>query len=102
MSINKPYRGPDDLPQAIPVFPLSGALLLPLGQLPLNIFEPRYMQMIDDAMRGDRIIGMVQLLSDAPGQGSVPCAASPRSTACRSIGKASTPRRAICSSTRCP
>ena len=72
MSINKPYRGPDDLPRAIPVFPLSGALLLPLGQLPLNIFEPRYMAMIDDALRGDRIIGMVQLLSDAPGQGSRP------------------------------
>jgi uncharacterized protein len=72
MSINKPYRGPDDLPQVIPVFPLSGALLLPLGQLPLNIFEPRYMAMIDDALKGDRIIGMVQLLSDAPGQGSRP------------------------------
>ena len=72
MSINKPYRGPDELPQVIPVFALSGALLLPLGQLPLNIFEPRYMAMIDDAMKGDRIIGMVQLLSDAPGQGSKP------------------------------
>ena len=72
MSINKPYRGPDDLPQVIPVFPLSGALLLPLGQLPLNIFEPRYMAMIDDAMKSDRIIGMVQAMSDAPGQGSKP------------------------------
>lgn len=72
MSINKPYSGPDDLPQVIPVFALSGALLLPLGQLPLNIFEPRYMAMIDDAMKGDRIIGMVQQLSDAPGQGSKP------------------------------
>jgi hypothetical protein len=72
MSINKPYRGPDELPQVIPVFALSGALLLPLGQLPLNIFEPRYMAMIDDAMKGDRIIGMVQLLSDAPGQGPRP------------------------------
>ena len=72
MSINKPYRGPDELPQVIPVFALSGALLLPLGQLPLNIFEPRYLAMIDDAMKGDRIIGMVQLLSDAPGQGPKP------------------------------
>lgn len=72
MSINKPYGGPADLPQVIPVFALSGALLLPLGQLPLNIFEPRYMAMVDDAMKGDRIIGMVQLLSDAPGQGSKP------------------------------
>ena len=72
MSINKPYGGPADLPQVIPVFALSGALLLPLGQLPLNIFEPRYMAMIDDALKGDRIIGMVQLLSDTPGQGAKP------------------------------
>ena len=49
-----------DLPQVIPVFPLPGAILLPRGQLPLNIFEPRYLNMIDDAMAGDRIIGMVQ------------------------------------------
>ena len=65
MSINKPYRGPEDLPEVIPVFPLSGALLLPRGQLPLNIFEPRYMSMIDDAVRSDRLIGMVQLSEDA-------------------------------------
>ena len=44
----------------IPVFPLAGALLLPRGQLPLNIFEPRYLKMVDDAMRGSRIIGMIQ------------------------------------------
>ena len=72
MSINKPYRGPQDLPQVIPVFALNGALLLPLGQLPLNIFEPRYMAMIDDAMKADRIIGMVQVLSDAPDKGGKP------------------------------
>lgn len=49
-----------DLPQVIPVFPLDGAVLLPGGELPLRIFEPRYLNMIDDAMAGDRIIGMVQ------------------------------------------
>ena len=49
-----------DLPQVIPIFPLPGAILLPRGQLPLNIFEPRYLNMIDDAMAGDRIIGMIQ------------------------------------------
>ena len=49
-----------DLPQVIPVFPLDSALLLPRGQLPLNIFEPRYLNMIDDAMAGDRVIGMIQ------------------------------------------
>ena len=65
MSMNKPYRGPEDLPEVIPVFPLNGALLLPRGQLPLNIFEPRYMSMIDDAIRSERLIGMVQLSEDA-------------------------------------
>jgi uncharacterized protein len=54
------YRRASDLPQLIPVFPLDGALLLPRGQLPLNIFEPRYLNMIDDAMAGERIIGMIQ------------------------------------------
>jgi Lon protease-like protein len=49
-----------DLPQVIPVFPLPGTILLPRGQLPLNIFEPRYLNMVDDAMAGDRVIGMLQ------------------------------------------
>ena len=56
-----------DLPQVIPVFPLSGVLLLPRGQLPLNIFEPRYLNMVDDAMAGDRLIGMVQPSGGAAG-----------------------------------
>lgn len=54
------YRRASDLPQVIPVFPLDGALLLPGGDLPLQIFEPRYLNMVDDAMAGDRMIGMVQ------------------------------------------
>lgn len=50
-----------DLPEVIPVFPLPGALLLPRARLPLNIFEPRYLAMLDDALRSDhRLIGMVQ------------------------------------------
>lgn len=49
-----------DLPEIVPVFPLDGAILLPRAQLPLNIFEPRYLNMIDDAMAGDRAIVMVQ------------------------------------------
>lgn len=49
-----------DLPAVIPVFPLAGALLLPRGRLPLNIFEPRYLAMVDDALRHGRVIGMVQ------------------------------------------
>ncbi len=54
------YIRASDLPQVIPVFPLAGAIVLPRGQLPLNIFEPRYLNMIDDAMAGDRIVGMIQ------------------------------------------
>ena len=62
-----------DLPTTIPVFPLTGALLLPMGQLPLNIFEPRYLKMVDDALRGDRVIGMVQPLApDDSNQGAGP------------------------------
>src|ERR1700758_55614 len=61
MPINADYRGPGDLPQVIPVFPLPGALLLPRGQMPLNIFEARYLAMIDDSLRdGHRLIGMIQ------------------------------------------
>lgn len=61
MPINSEYRGPGDLPETIPVFPLAGALLLPRGQMPLNIFEPRYLEMIDDCLRdGHRIVGMIQ------------------------------------------
>ena len=61
MPMNARYLGPGDLPEVIPVFPLAGALLLPRGQLPLNIFEPRYLMMIDDALlSGRRLIGMIQ------------------------------------------
>ncbi len=61
MPMNAEYRGPEDLPEVIPVFPLPGALLLPRGQLPLNIFEPRYLSMVDDSLRdGHRLIGMIQ------------------------------------------
>ncbi|PJG53888.1 peptidase S16 [Bradyrhizobium forestalis] len=61
MPINIEYRGPADLPEIIPVFPLPGALLLPRGQMPLNIFEPRYLAMVDDSFRdGHRLIGMIQ------------------------------------------
>jgi uncharacterized protein len=61
MPINAEYRGPVELPEIIPVFPLAGALLLPRGQMPLNIFEQRYLAMVDDALRdGHRLIGMIQ------------------------------------------
>jgi Lon protease-like protein len=61
MPMNAVYQKPDDLADVIPIFPLPGALLLPRGQMPLNIFEPRYLAMIDDALRdGHRMIGMIQ------------------------------------------
>ncbi|MFD1696008.1 LON peptidase substrate-binding domain-containing protein [Roseibium aestuarii] len=57
---NAIYETIADLPPVLPVFPLSGALLLPRTQLPLNIFEPRYIAMIDAALAGNRLIGMIQ------------------------------------------
>src|SRR5690242_11316037 len=73
MPMNAHYRGPVDLPETIPVFPLPGALLLPRGQMPLNIFEPRYLAMIDDALRsGHRLIGMIQPDAAHPGSENRP------------------------------
>lgn len=72
MASNVKYRAPSDLPDTIPVFPLPGALLLPRGNLPLNIFEPRYLAMIDDALKGPRLIGMIQPDDTKPGSASHP------------------------------
>lgn len=58
--MHKGYHTLDDLATRIPIFPLSGVVLLPRSMLPLNIFEPRYLAMVDDAMRGAHLIGMVQ------------------------------------------
>ena len=56
-----PFDPPyDELPAVIPIFPLTGVLLLPRGRLPLNIFEPRYLAMVSDALTYPRLIGMVQ------------------------------------------
>ena len=52
--------GFEDLPRVVPLFPLPGVLLLPGGRLPLNIFEPRYLAMVRDALAGERAIGMIQ------------------------------------------
>jgi uncharacterized protein len=54
------YRRPADLPPRIPVFPLRGAILLPRATLPLNVFEPRYLSMLEDVMSGQRVIGVLQ------------------------------------------
>jgi uncharacterized protein len=65
MSDRTPGRNPfepsfEQLPDTLPIFPLSGVLLLPGGKLPLNVFEPRYLAMVMDALAGHRMIGMVQ------------------------------------------
>jgi uncharacterized protein len=73
MPMNATYRGPGELPTVIPVFPLPGALLLPRGQMPLNIFEPRYLAMVDDALADrHRLIGMIQPDTAHPGPESKP------------------------------
>ncbi len=60
MIVEPKPRFKTQLPETIPVFPLAGALLMPGAQLPLNIFEPRYLRMVDDALAGARTIGMIQ------------------------------------------
>jgi uncharacterized protein len=78
MSISSRYREPTDLPKTIPLFPLAGALLLPRTDLPLNIFEPRYLLMIEEAMKAERVIGIIQPQgssdSNQPALESVGCA----------------------------
>jgi Lon protease-like protein len=72
MAMNVVYRSAEDLADVIPVFPLPGALLLPRGQMPLNIFEPRYLAMVDEALRTNRLIGMIQPDLEAGGTPHVP------------------------------
>src|SRR5256885_11668469 len=73
MPMNAAYRAPGELPPIIPVFPLPGALLLPRGQMPLNIFEPRYLAMVDDALADrHRLIGMIQPDTARPGRDEKP------------------------------
>src|SRR5829696_6848008 len=72
MAMNVVYRGPQDLADVIPVFPLPGALLLPRGQMPLNIFEPRYLAMVDEALRTNRLVGMIQPDPEGGGTALVP------------------------------
>jgi Lon protease-like protein len=55
----------DQLGATVPLFPLAGVLLLPRGVLPLNVFEPRYIAMVDDALAADRLVGMVQPVDPA-------------------------------------
>lgn len=63
--VNERYRGSGDLPQVLPVFPLRGAILLPRATLALNVFEPRYLMLVDFALAGDRLVGIVQPAPEA-------------------------------------
>jgi Lon protease-like protein len=65
MASNVTYHRIEELPGVLPLFPLRSALLLPRGEMPLNIFEPRYLQLIDDVIQGRRIIGLIQPEPDA-------------------------------------
>jgi Lon protease-like protein len=60
MKLNRVYAGPADMPPTIPLFPLVGALLLPRRPIQLTVFEPRYLTMLDDALTGERLIGVIQ------------------------------------------
>ena len=62
-----PNRAGAVLPPILPLFPLTGGVLLPRGRLPLNIFEPRYLKLVDDVLAGERLIGMVQPRFDEDG-----------------------------------
>lgn len=83
MNLTERYRRPADLPPRIPVFPLRGAILLPRATLPLNVFEPRYLQMVDDVMSGSRIIGILQPHGDEEDQSESPL---DRSSQLRNVG----------------
>lgn len=76
MGVTDRYRKPEDPPALIPVFPLQGCILLPRSSLPLNIFEPRYLAMVDDALSGNRVIGIIQ-----PG-GTAEVGESPQGKSC--------------------
>jgi len=60
MKLNRVYASPAEMPAEIPLFPLEGALLLPRRPIQLTVFEPRYLEMLDDTLSGDRLIGIIQ------------------------------------------
>ena len=60
MKLNRTYSSAADLPPTLPIFPVAGALLLPRRPIQLTVFEPRYLAMLDDALTGERLIGIIQ------------------------------------------
>ena len=67
------YRSIDEMPETIPIFPLPGVLLLPRGALPLNVFEPRYVAMVEDVLGAERLIGVIQPDEEAEDAGRAHC-----------------------------
>ena len=64
MKLNRTFAGPAEMPATIPLFPMAGALLLPRRPIQLTVFEPRYLEMLDDALGGERLIGVIQPSSE--------------------------------------
>ena len=91
MKLNRTFAGPAEMPATIPLFPLAGALLLPRRPIQLTVFEPRYLEMLDDALAGERLIGIIQP-TDAGGDGRPERRSSIRSAA--PAASSSTPRSA--------
>lgn len=76
----KRYGSTADLPTTLRLFPLPGVLVFPRETLPLNVFEPRYLQLVDDVLAGNRLMGLIQphesdLKKEVPGLQSIGCAA---------------------------
>ena len=72
MKLNRTFAGPAEMPATIPLFPLTGALLLPRRPIQLTVFEPRYLEMLDDALSGERVIGVIQPSSEEEASDRVP------------------------------
>src|SRR5271167_4445337 len=64
MKLNRTFAGPAEMPATIPLFPMAGALLLPRRPIQLTVFEPRYLEMLDDSLAGERLIGVIQPSSE--------------------------------------
>lgn len=72
MKLNRTYENAADMPATLPLFPVAGALLLPRRPIQLTIFEPRYLAMLDDALSGERLIGMIQPSAGEAAEGPSP------------------------------
>ena len=81
MKLNRTFAGPAEMPTTIPLFPLTGALLLPRRPIQLTVFEPRYLEMLDDALAGERVVGVIQPSSEEETSEPAPSLSSIRSAA---------------------